>query len=53
MNRHMILDHLVTLRDYVRYATSRFTEVGMFFGHGTAGALDEAAALVLHALHLP
>jgi ribosomal protein L3 glutamine methyltransferase len=53
MDRQAILDHLVTLRDYVRYATSRFTDSGLFFGHGTASALDEAAALVLHVLHLP
>lgn len=53
MNRQAALDHLATPRDYVRYATSRFTEASLFFGHGTASALDEAAALVLHALHLP
>ncbi|MDD1650973.1 MAG: 50S ribosomal protein L3 N(5)-glutamine methyltransferase [Methylococcaceae bacterium] len=53
MDRQAILDQLVTLRDYVRYATSRFTDSGLFFGHGTASALDEAAALVLHVLHLP
>lgn len=48
-----VLDQLTTLRDYVRYAISRFNAAELFFGHGTSGALDEAAALVLHALHLP
>jgi ribosomal protein L3 glutamine methyltransferase len=44
---------LVTLRDFLRYATSRFSEAGLVFGHGTANALDEAAFLILEALHLP
>jgi ribosomal protein L3 glutamine methyltransferase len=44
---------LVTVRDWLRYATSRFTQAGLAFGHGTASALDEAAYLILHTLHLP
>ncbi|MBK1652778.1 50S ribosomal protein L3 N(5)-glutamine methyltransferase [Halorhodospira halochloris] len=42
-----------TLRDMVRYAASRFNEAGIYFGHGTDNAIDEAAALALFALNLP
>ena len=44
---------LVTVRDWLRYGTSAFTKAGLVFGHGTATALDEAAFLILMALHLP
>lgn len=47
------IDTLRTVRDFLRYATSRFGEAGLVFGHGTSSALDEAAYLILHALHLP
>jgi ribosomal protein L3 glutamine methyltransferase len=42
-----------TVRDLLRYAVSRFNAAKLFFGHGTNNALDEAAYLILHTLHLP
>ena len=48
-----VTDHLTTLRDYIRWGATRFKQYGVYFGHGTENALDEAAALVLFALYLP
>jgi ribosomal protein L3 glutamine methyltransferase len=44
---------LETLRDWLRFAVSRFNQAGLSFGHGTANAYDEAVYLLLHTLHLP
>jgi ribosomal protein L3 glutamine methyltransferase len=48
-----VLDDLVTIRDWLRLAVSRFQAAGLVYGHGTSTALDEAAFLILHTLHLP
>ncbi|MDD2720829.1 MAG: 50S ribosomal protein L3 N(5)-glutamine methyltransferase [Gallionella sp.] len=44
---------LLTVRDCLRFAVSRFQQAELFFGHGSSEAYDEAAYLILHTLHLP
>ncbi|PKO36104.1 MAG: 50S ribosomal protein L3 N(5)-glutamine methyltransferase [Betaproteobacteria bacterium HGW-Betaproteobacteria-6] len=44
---------LFTVRDYLRYAVSRFNAAHLFFGHGSDNAWDEAVYLTLHTLNLP
>lgn len=48
-----IARELVTLRDYWRYAISRFNAANLSFGHGTTTAGDDAAFLILDSLNLP
>lgn len=44
---------LITVRDHLRYAVSRFQAAKLFFGHGSDNAWDEAIYLILHTLKLP
>jgi len=46
-------DDLLTVRDLLRYAVSRFGAAKIAFGHGTTTALDEAAFILLEGLALP
>lgn len=46
------LDKFSTVDDAIRWAARQLEQSGVFFGHGTDNALDEAACLVSHALHL-
>ncbi len=50
---HLIYHELHTIRDWMRYTVSRFEEAGLFYGHGAQNSYDEAAWLILAALHLP
>lgn len=43
----------MTLESLIRESASRLEASGVWFGHGTDNALDEASWLVLHALGLP
>lgn len=48
-----LAEELHTIRDWLRFTVSRYEEAGIFFGHGTDNAYDEAVWLIMSALHLP
>ncbi|MCC2097364.1 MAG: 50S ribosomal protein L3 N(5)-glutamine methyltransferase, partial [Hyphomicrobiales bacterium] len=50
---HEAVQDLFTLRDFLRYAISRFEAADLSYGHGTTNATDEAAYLILEKLRLP
>lgn len=48
-----ISSQLSTIRDFIRYAISRFQGANLFYGHGTDNAKDEAFYLIWQILKLP
>ncbi len=50
---NQLSNELITIADWIRYCASSFERAGVFFGHGTENAWDEAVQLVLQVLSLP
>lgn len=44
---------LETIKDFIRWGTTCFSDAGLYFGHGSNNAFDEAFHLVFQALTLP
>jgi ribosomal protein L3 glutamine methyltransferase len=47
------MTELLSIRDWVRYASTEFARAGLWFGHGSSNNCDEALALVYGYLQLP
>ena len=47
------VSELHSLQDMIRWTVSRFNAAGLFYGHGTDNAWDEAVQLILPTLYLP
>lgn len=52
-NQEAVIKELSTIRDWIRYAVSRFEESDIFYGHGTDNAYDEAVWLIMRGMSLP
>lgn len=47
------VSELSTFNDLARWACSQFNKAGLYYGHGTDNAWDEAISLLMQSLHLP
>ncbi len=52
-NGRALIDELITIRDWLRYAVTSMTRAGLVYGHGATNVVDEAAFLILTTLDLP
>ena len=52
-HEHGPLAELVTVRDWLRHAVTRFNRAHIFCGHGVSNTFDEAVWLILGTLSLP
>lgn len=48
-----VIQTLNTIRDFVRWAVTQFSQAELVYGHGTDNAWDEAVNLILTTLSLP
>jgi ribosomal protein L3 glutamine methyltransferase len=48
-----LINELHTLRDFLRWATTRLSAANLFYGHGNEDAFNDALQLILHCLSLP
>lgn len=53
MTSQQTTTELLTIRDWLRYAVSRFENSDIFYGHGADNSYDEAVWLIMGAFHLP
>lgn len=47
------IDDLMTIRDFLRFASTQFARSEIYYGHGTDNVWDEAVQLVMRSLALP
>lgn len=53
INTREVVEEMVTVRDFIRYAVTHFNQANLVYGHGTDNGWDESVNLILTALHLP
>jgi len=53
IDKSIIIQDLITVADYYRFALTQFLSVPLSYGHSTVSAQDDASFLILQSLKLP